>query len=126
MATEPSKPTRAKKKPTGRKPGRPRKKPEAEKPEPTPSMADAIQDDIGFDFSTLIDVLVPPATIEVVDAFGNEHKLVTAIPARSQIQIFRIWVSRIWGILGPSIWRFSLQKRSKYPHFEGLPWHFRC
>ena len=29
--------------------------------------------------------------------------------------------SQIWGILGPSIWRFSLQKRSKYPHFEGFP-----
>ena len=92
VATEPSKPTRERKKPTGRKPGRPRKKPQVEAPEPTPEkeFSESLADDVGFDFSALIDVLVPPSTIEIVDAFGNEHKLVSAVPARSQIQIFRI------------------------------------
>ncbi len=91
MATED---TGSKTKATGRKRGRPPKKAAAEQPPPAPSpeptdVEDPI-DDVAFDFNSLVNILVPPTSIEIVDAFGNEHKVSSAISARSQIVLFRI------------------------------------
>ena len=40
-----------------------------------------------IDVKKLLDALVPPVSIEIVDIFGNEYKLPTACSARSQIKI---------------------------------------
>lgn len=83
--------TRSKTKSTGRKRGRPPKKQAVEPETVTPDVNDEpITDDVGFDFSTLVDILVPPSSVEITDAFGNQHKVSTAIAARSQIILFRI------------------------------------
>jgi hypothetical protein len=42
------------------------------------------------DLRRVIDVMVPPITVEVVDVFGNQYTLAGVVAARVQIQILRL------------------------------------
>jgi len=43
----------------------------------------------GLDLTQMLDTLVPPKTVTVVDVFGNEYEMTAVCSARSQIRILR-------------------------------------
>ena len=50
---------------------------------------DSPSDEAVVDFKSIMDILVPQDTVEVVDLFGNNHMVRSSIPARAQIKILR-------------------------------------
>ena len=98
MAKSPTTENQSQKKTTRRGPGRPRKNAQPEKEQAVEAAVDEKSTDEApetspmsdFDFTQILDVLIPPKSVEVTDAFGNQYKLVTSVSARQQVQLFRI------------------------------------
>lgn len=56
----------------------------------SPEAAEAKQRDGLAQLRTIIDTMVPPRTVEVVDVLGNTYRLPGAVSARVQVEILRI------------------------------------
>lgn len=50
---------------------------------------DKVQKTPNMDLQQLLDVLVPPTSIKIVDIFGNEYNIPSACSARAQIKILQ-------------------------------------
>ena len=58
----------------------------------TPNVIDNTDaNEISANFKGILDTLVPPKSINIEDIFGNKYELVSAISARKQIKVIRMF-----------------------------------